>query len=131
MPNNSSNNIKNIYKEDNIDYIKSVNHREKRKNYFYYVNELKHYFDQDNNQQKEVDKNDNFEDNKEMMINSYSQNKDEFFDLNKNKNKLYFNYSNNIYLNNKKSRYSFNPINPDYYNTNYLGNQSKKNNLKQ
>ena len=119
-PNYSSNNNKESDTEHNSLNYSGI----KKKNYFYYVNALKHYFDQEKN-----DINDGLGVRKEKEINSNSEMKNEFFDLNNNNNKLYFNYSNNIFLNNKKSKYSFNPINPDYYDTNNSAIQSKRNNI--
>ena len=130
MQNYSTNNI---YKEEKTDDIKFLNNRGKKKNYFYYVNALKHYFDQEKNEEKVDLKNNenvnlNYNTENENVMTSYSNNKNEPLDFNS--NNLYFNYSNSIYLkNNKKYRYSFNPINPEYYNSNNFRIQSYKNYL--
>ena len=130
MQNYSTNNI---YKEEKTDDIKFLNNRGKKKNYFYYVNALKHYFDQEKNEEKVDLKNNenvnlNYNTENENVMTSYSNNKNEPLDFNS--NNLYFNYSNSIYLkNNKKYRYSFNPINPEYYNSNNFSLQSYKNYL--
>ena len=123
--NNSSTNI---YKQNNNEYINLGNLNEKRNNYFYYVNALQNHFDKEKNSQKINLK---YEDSKGQNENSsrYSYVKYEPVFFNNNNNNLYFNYSNNIYLNNnKKMKYSINPINQKYYTTDYFNNQENKNN---
>ena len=115
-------------KENNNEYIKLVNNAEKSKNYFYYVNALKHYFDKGRDPPKEIIRGDDLN-NKNGRISYYSSdNCDSFFN---NNNNLYFNYSNNIYFNkiNKKSRHSYNPANIDYYKTNYVEVKKATNNI--
>ena len=123
----------NIYKEEKTDDIKFINNRGKKKNYFYYVNVLKHYFDKEKNKESinlnnKENYNTNYNSENEMVMTSYSKNKSEPLDFTY--NNLYFNYSNSIYLkNNKKPRYSFNPINPEYYNSYHYRMQTNKNYL--
>ena len=113
MKNYSSNNINK--KETNY-YINSINTGAKKKNYFYYVNAFKQYFDQEENQQKEIAKQNNDSKNIDEIMSYYSKNKFEPFNSYNNNNKLYFDYSNNTYLNNRKrQRFPYNPINPEYY----------------
>ena len=113
MKNYSSNNIN---KKENNYYINSVNTGGKKKNYFYYVNAFKQYFDQEENQQKEITKQNNDSKNIDEIMSYYLKNKFEPFNSYNNNNKLYFDYSNNTYLNNRKrQRFPYNPINPDYY----------------
>ena len=94
---------------------------------------LKHYFDKEKNKESinlnnKENYNTNYNSENEMVMTSYSKNKSEPLDFTY--NNLYFNYSNSIYLkNNKKPRYSFNPINPEYYNSYHYRMQSNKNYL--
>ena len=119
---NIKNNSINFYKEDENENIKLVKPKKIRKNYFYYVNALKDYFDQEKKNQKQINQIDNY--NMNEIMTSYSKNnKYKSFNLNKNNNNnnLYFNYKNIIFSDdNKNPKYSCNPINPDYYKINYF-----------
>ena len=110
-------------KDNDNESIKLVNNEEMSKNFIYYVNALKNYFDKGRDNPKELIREVDLNNKNEMISNYSTNNYDSLYNNNDNLLKLYFDYSNNIYFNNinKKSRYSYNPIKPYYYNTNYVG----------
>ena len=116
---NNKSNI-NINQENEKEYNKLMNNRDKKRNYFYYVNAFKHYFDKEKVSKEEFKKNERTINNSNKIKTEYKENKNESYYPNNNLNNLYFNYSNSTYFNriNKKSRYPFNPINPNYYKIN-------------
>ena len=117
--NNNNSNI-DINQENEKEYIKLINNRDKKKNYFYYVNAFKHYFDKEKVSKEEFKKNKRTLNNSNKIKTEYKDNKNESYYPKNNLNNLYFNYSNSTYFNriNKKTKYPFNPINPNYYKSN-------------
>ena len=105
-----------IKNDERIESVRLVNNKRHEKNYFYYVNSLKSTLEQSRQQGKTLINNNINLSNDDYT--RYSKNNDEYNIINN--NNLYFNYSNNIYFNNnRKIRYSYNAINPDFYGTEY------------
>ena len=106
-----NNSTTNIYNEDDIPISRTNKNVGKKKNYFYYVNAFKNYFDKDKNNQGINENKENIN-SENKCLSGYSENKYESFFSNPG-NKLYFNYSNNLNFKKKKKIYSHNPKNKD------------------
>ena len=117
-PNNNNSNMT-IYQENEEEYKKMIHNKDKKRNYIYYVNEFNHYFGKEKESKEELKKNVKTIDTNKTK-NEYKENKNESYYPNNNFNNLYFNYSNSTFFNriNKKTKYPFNPINPNYYKLN-------------
>ena len=117
-PNNNNSNMT-IYQENEGEYKKMIHNKDKIRNYIYYVNEFNHYFGKEKESKEELKKNVKTIDTNKTK-NEYKENKNESYYPHNNLNNLYFNYSNSTFFNriNRKTKYPFNPINPNYYKLN-------------
>ena len=82
-----NNSTTNIYNEDDIPISRSNKNGGKKKNYFYYVNAFKNYFDKDKNNQGINENKENIN-SENKCLSGYSENKYESFFSNPG-NKLY------------------------------------------